>query len=54
MEMTNEFVYSDAELDIIEGNIIESRKQQSKEAIPDPDEWLDEEIKRNVLITTVD
>ena len=47
-------IYSDTELDRQEGRIIEDLKAASKEAIPDPDAWLDEEIKRNVLLTTVD
>ena len=37
-----------------EGQIIEALKAASKERIPDPDAWLDEELKRNVLMTTVD
>ena len=48
------YIYSDAELDRAEGLVIEELKASSQEAIADPDEWLDEEIKRNVLFTTVD
>jgi NADH-quinone oxidoreductase subunit B len=48
------YIYSDAELDRYEGQIIEDLKASSQEAIPDPDEWLDEELDRNILLTTVD
>jgi NADH-quinone oxidoreductase subunit B len=48
------YIYSDAELDRTEGQVIESLKAGSRETIPDPDAWLDEEIKRNVMLTTVD
>ena len=49
-----EYIYSDTELDQVEGQIIEQLKTDSQQPIPDPDEWLEEEIKRNVLTTTVD
>ena len=48
------YIYSDAELDRLEGQVIEELKAGSQESIPDPDEWLDEELKRNILLTTVD
>jgi NADH-quinone oxidoreductase subunit B len=48
------YIYSDAELDRYEGQVIEELKASSQEAIPDPDEWLDEELERNILLTTVD
>jgi NADH-quinone oxidoreductase subunit B len=56
MEVSEEqrFIYSDKELDQYEGQIIEDVKAKSVESIPDPDAWLDEEIKRNVLLTSVD
>ncbi len=47
-------IYPDAELDWAEGETIEALKQSCREPIPDPDRWLDEEIKRNVLLTSVD
>jgi NADH-quinone oxidoreductase subunit B len=47
-------VYSSHELDKVEGEQIEALKAASQEPIPDPDEWLDEEIKRNILLTSVD
>jgi len=47
-------IYSDTELDHVEGQIIEELKANSQEVIPDPDQWLDEEIKQNILLTTAD
>lgn len=49
-----EYIYTSTELDRHEGQIIEELKANSQETIPDPDEWLDEELKRNLLVTTVD
>ena len=56
MEVNDEqrYIYSDKELDRYEGQVIEDLKANSVESIPDPDAWLDEEIKRNVLFTSVD
>ena len=47
-------VYSSRKLDEAEGKAINELIARSKETIPDPDGWLDEEIKRNILLTTVD
>ena len=47
-------VYSSAQLDEAEGEAIESLKARSQQPIPDPDEWLQEEVKRNILLTSVD
>jgi NADH-quinone oxidoreductase subunit B len=41
-------------MEIHEGAVIEELKARSISPIPDPDHWLDEEIKRNVLLTTMD
>jgi len=49
-----EYIYPDAELDRHEGRIIEELKAKSREAIPDPDAWLDEHIKRNIVLTSLD
>ena len=55
MEINNKpYIYADAELDRAEGKVVEALKSSSQESIPDPDAWLDEEIKRNILLTTVD
>ena len=42
------------ELDRYEGQQIEALKARSQQPIPDPDKWLDEEVSRNILLTTVD
>ncbi len=47
-------VYLDKELDQAEGAAIEALKAGSQQPIPDPDQWLEEELKRNILLTTVD
>jgi NADH-quinone oxidoreductase subunit B len=47
-------VYFSSELDEAEGEQINELIARSQEPIPDPDEWLDEELKRNVLLTSVD
>lgn len=47
-------VYSPAELDRDEGKAIEALIARSQQPIPDPDRWLEEEIKRSVLTTTLD
>ena len=54
MEVDGESVYSPVELDLVEGQIIEDVKAAHQEPIADPDSWLDEELERNVLLTTVD
>jgi len=53
-EPTGLYVYSDKELDRAEGEAIEALKAHSQQPIPDPDRWLDEELKRNILLTSVD
>jgi NADH-quinone oxidoreductase subunit B len=45
---------SDRDLDATEGSEIEALKANCAAPIQDPDKWLDEDIKRNVLLTTVD
>jgi len=49
-----ESIYSSAELDCDEGLIIEEVKASSRKSIPDPDAWLDEDLKRNIILTSVD
>ncbi len=46
--------YSAADLDRAEGAIVEEFRQSHKVPFPDPDAWLEEEIEKNVLITSVD
>ncbi len=52
--MEIEEVYSSEQLDRAEGEQIEALMARSQEPIPDPDEWLEEELKRNILLTSVD
>jgi len=47
-------IYSASELDQVEGLTIDGLKQRSAVPISDPDAWLEEEIERNILITSVD
>ncbi len=54
MEVAREHIYSDADLDRVEGNQIEALKAHSQQPFPDPDEWLDEKLERNILLITVD
>ena len=49
-----QYIYSDKELDQTEGQIIEDVKANSQGIIPDPDQWLDEELQKNILLTSVD
>jgi len=51
---SRDYIYSDVELDRVESDIIEELKASSQEMIPDPDKWLDEELKRNIVVTSVD
>ncbi len=57
MEIKDEagiYVYSDKELDRTEGKAIEAMMAHCQQPISDPDAWLDEELRRNILLTTVD
>jgi len=47
-------VYSSRQLDETEGEAINELIARSQQTIPDPDQWLDEELKRNILLTSVD
>jgi len=47
-------VPSSDEIDAAETLRINALKEASQQAIPDPDRWLEEELRRNVLLTTVD
>ena len=49
-----ENIYLESELDRAEGEQIEALKARSQEPISDPDEWLDEELHRNILLTSLD
>ncbi len=53
-DSTGEYIYSESELDRAEGEKIEALKAHSREPFPVPDEWLDEELRRNIVLTSVD
>ncbi len=48
------YTYSDTKLDRVEGEAIEALKAHCLQAIPDPDEWLEEEVQRNILVMSID
>ncbi|MBU2608977.1 MAG: NADH-quinone oxidoreductase subunit B [Chloroflexi bacterium] len=48
------YIYSDVELDQHEGQEIAELMASSQQPLPDPDRWLDEDIHRNIMLTTVD
>jgi len=54
VDMDKMRVYSSTELNKAESEIIESLKSRSQQVIPDPDEWLTQELRGNILLTTVD
>ncbi len=45
---------SSMDIDLYEGRLIGELKRNSCETRPEPSEWLDEEIKRNIIVSTVD
>ncbi len=53
-KLPGRYIYDDKELDRSEGEGIEALKAHSQDVIPDPNKWLEEELKANVLLTTVD
>lgn len=53
-DVTPKYIYADTELDKAEGEVIEALKGHSQQPIPDPDKWLDEELSRNILLTSID
>ena len=54
MEVVDISQYSSLELDRTEGEAIGALKASSQQPIPDPDRWLEEEVQRNILLTSVD
>jgi NADH-quinone oxidoreductase subunit B len=47
-------IYSASDLDIAESQAIEDFKAASQEPFADPDGWLQEELDKNVLVTSAD
>ncbi len=54
MEIEKPAIFSAREVDAAEAARIVQLQENSQQPIPDPDSWLDEELQRNVLLTTVD
>jgi NADH-quinone oxidoreductase subunit B len=54
MEIDKYYIPPPDELDVAEGKRINALIAASQQPIPDPVGWIDEEIKRNVLVTSVD
>ena len=54
MNLPVEKTFTLQEVDRREGEGIETLKRNSQSVIPDRDRWLDENIERNILMTTVD
>jgi len=54
VDKVREYIYSDTELDRVESEVIEELKASAQQPIADPDRWLDEELERNILTTTMD
>ncbi|MBI2288647.1 MAG: NADH-quinone oxidoreductase subunit B [Chloroflexi bacterium] len=54
INVTRKYLYPDLELDKTEGEAIEALKESSQQPIPDPDKWLDEELQRNIMLTSID
>jgi NADH-quinone oxidoreductase subunit B len=52
--MEVEEAYPGSQLDRKEGKAINELIARSQQPIPDPDRWLDEELERNILLTSVD
>jgi NADH-quinone oxidoreductase subunit B len=53
-DISKPYIYPDIELDRTEGEAIEAARKLYKQPIKDPDSWLEEEISRNILLTTAD
>jgi len=49
-----DFDFSLDEMDQDEGKQIEDLMARSQQPLPDPDEWLEETLRGNVLVTTID
>jgi len=52
IEITRE--HTSIEIDRYEGEQTEAFKARYQQPIPDPDEWLDEELSRNIFLTSID
>ena len=52
--ITPHYIYDDKELDSTEGTAINALKTSVGDPLPDPDRWLEEELQRNILVTSLD
>ncbi|MCX6003887.1 MAG: NADH-quinone oxidoreductase subunit B [Chloroflexi bacterium] len=53
-DISKPYVYSDIDLDKAEGEAIGAAKKLRQQPIDDPDAWLEEDVRHNVLLTTAD
>ncbi len=54
IEKTERPVYDPRTLDLAEGELVERVKFRARETFADPDEWLTEELKQNIFVTTTE
>jgi NADH-quinone oxidoreductase subunit B len=54
VEIIRPEVFTPEQSDVAEGQLINSFIEQCTSPIPDPDRWLDEDIRRNILLTSLD
>lgn len=54
MEITWPEIFKIEEADKVEGQVINAFVDKSTSPVPDPDRWLEEEIHRNVFLTSLD
>ncbi len=54
MEIERTILPSLSEADIAEAERIVQLRQKSQEQIPDPDSWIDQDLQRNIFLTTLD
>ncbi len=52
--MPEKYVYSGIELEKAEGEAIEALKARSQQPFPEQDKWLEEEVRRNIVVTSID
>ena len=54
MEIIRPEIFTVEEADKVEGQVINTFIDKCTSPIPDPDRWLEEEIHRNILLTSLD
>jgi NADH-quinone oxidoreductase subunit B len=53
-DISKPYAYSDINLDKAEGEVIGAAKKLYQQPVDDPDAWLEEDVRHNVLLTTAD